>query len=55
MPETGEGQAKSLNGLVGKGSLKIIEVQPPAMGMDTFPLNQVAQGSIQPGLEQFQG
>jgi len=38
-----------------EGTLKIIEFQPPCQEQGHLPPNQVAQSSIQPGLEHFQG
>jgi len=37
-----------------EGTLKIIEFQLPCHGLGHFPLDQVAQSPIQPGLEHFQ-
>jgi len=36
-------------------TLKIIRFQPPCHDQGHLPLDQVAQSSIQPGLEHFQG
>jgi len=38
-----------------EGTLKIIWFQPPCHKQGHLPLDQVAQSSIQPGLEHFQG
>jgi len=38
-----------------EGTLKIIWFQPPCNEQGHLPLDQVAQSSIEPGLEQFQG
>jgi len=38
-----------------EGTLKIIWFQPPCHEQGRLPLDQVAQSSIQPGLEHCQG
>jgi len=38
-----------------EGTLKTIWFQPPCHGQGQLPLDQVAQSSIQPGLEHCQG